>query len=261
MEKEKFRIREAKFPEKDKFQCSFCSKVYFTLHGLRTHMEKAHKEHMEDYDEKPRATVTCPLCHELFRTGYELSSHCNEAHNGENDQDFSIIEGVFASEEEFNGWMDSVECLTKVRFMKRTSRACRNGRNHLFVCEHARGKGDVVDPKEMQQRFSKSKRVHSHCPAFVKIVENHEDGSNELRYVACLGHLGHKIGHESLKPEKYTHKHFNNHQKHKEALRYYGDKQDMIVEFSDNTWVVVAEGGEEHCVSVGSPCRGRCDNK
>ncbi|KAK5973584.1 C2H2-type domain-containing protein [Trichostrongylus colubriformis] len=254
VEQEKIRIKQSRFPERDKIQCSFCSRVYFSLYSLRAHMEKSHAEQLIEHGEKGRFKVTCPGCHQVFRTGHELTQHCAETHNGENGQDFSIIEGNFANQKEFSEWLTSVECLTKVRFTRRFSRTSPTGRNHVFLCSHARGKGDVVDPKTMRQRFSISKRVHSHCPAFIKVVENLEGDSQGVQYVACLGHLGHKVGDALLKSGKYNHRIHYNHRKHKEALQYYEGHQDMIIEISNNTWAVVSEDGQEHNVVVGDPC-------
>lgn len=127
-------------------------------------------------------------------------------------------------------------------FTKRTSRLCKDGRNHIFVCKHARGKGADVDPLEVKQRFKKSDRVHSHCPAFIRVsifaVRNEgrsslARGNNEflqvienmdgsVSYRGCLGHLGHKVG--IIKPVRTARQKFRRwqtHRRHKDALLYY----------------------------------------
>ncbi|VDO30382.1 unnamed protein product [Haemonchus placei] len=256
------------------YKCPFCEIRGVSKPALKRHIYRYHRKHFDprrnsivhaykkehtsqmiDCGIMARATVTCPGCQEQFRTHYDLALHCGDVHSKEDGQDFSIIQGTFPDERDFNMWMDSIEVLTKVRFIKRTSRPCRGGKcSYVFTCGHARGKGDAIDPKEMRHRFSQSKRVHSHCPAFIKITENSEEGSQELHYVACLGHLGHKTGDALIEAEKSMNKLFNNHNKHKEALRYYGNDQDMIIELENNTWAVVAEGGGEHYVEIGEPC-------
>ncbi|VDM69334.1 unnamed protein product [Strongylus vulgaris] len=179
----KIKIKNTKFEGRQSVECE-CGKIYFSVHGLRVHREKQHGQvvhHSSNY-----FPVTCPACLKVFRTGEELAMHCNEMHRQQGGQDFAMIQGTFPSHEEFEAWIDSVEKLTKVGFTKRTSRMCKDGRNHIFVCRHARGKGAEVDPKEMKQRFKKSDRVYSHCPAFIRvssvfsIIENGERCSRFL---------------------------------------------------------------------------------
>ncbi|KIH64501.1 hypothetical protein ANCDUO_05188 [Ancylostoma duodenale] len=168
-------------------------------------------------------------------------------------QDFTMIHGSFPTQEEFEVWIDSVERLTKVYFTKRTSRICKNGRNHIFVCKHARGKGADVDPMEVKQRFKKSDRVHSHCPAFIRVTEN-LDGS--VSYRGCLGHLGHKVGiGKQVRTARQKFRRWQTHRRHKDALLYYTPRVDStITELSDDTWAVVSEDCYEYTVTVKDPC-------
>ncbi|RCN51641.1 hypothetical protein ANCCAN_02309 [Ancylostoma caninum] len=197
--------------------------------------------------------VTCPACHKVFRTGEELAMHCNEMHREPGGQDFTMIHGSFPTQEEFEVWIDSVERLTKVYFTKRTSRICKNGRNHIFVCKHARGKGADVDPMEVKQRFKKSDRVHSHCPAFIRVTEN-LDGS--VSYRGCLGHLGHKVGiGKQVRTARQKFRRWQTHRRHKDALLYYTPRVDStITELSDDTWAVLSEDCYEYTVTVKDPC-------
>ncbi|ETN72806.1 zinc finger, C2H2 type, partial [Necator americanus] len=252
----KLKIKNTKFEGRFGIECE-CGKIYYSQHGIRVHRERMHGVPLgRSANYFP---VTCPACHSLFRTGEELAIHCDEKHRKQGGQDFSMIQGTFRTHDDFEEWIDSVERLTKVEFTKRTSRLCKDGRNHIFVCKHSRGKGAAVDPKEIRQRFKKSERVHSHCPAFIRVIEN-MDGS--VSYRGCLGHLGHKVGLEKAEQNpKEKSKRWQTHRRHKDALLYYSSRLDSCVsELSDDTWAVQAEDGFEYTVVVGDPCECGEDN-
>ncbi|EYC04566.1 hypothetical protein Y032_0087g2084 [Ancylostoma ceylanicum] len=246
----KLKIKNMKFVGRQGLECE-CGKVYYSQHGLRVHKEKMHGEAV--HRAPAYYPVTCPACHCVFRTGEELAMHCNEMHREQGGQDFTMVQGTFPTQEEFEVWIDSVERLTRVDFTKRTSRLCKDGRNHIFVCKHARGKGADVDPMEVKQRFKKSDRVHSHCPAFIRVTEN-VDGS--VNYRGCLGHLGHKVGiTKPVRSARQKFRRWQTHRRHKDALHYYTPRVDSaITELSDDTWAVVSEDCYEYTVTVKDPC-------
>ncbi|KAL6729984.1 hypothetical protein Aduo_000990 [Ancylostoma duodenale] len=74
------------------------------------------------------------------------------------------------------------------QFAKRTSRLHKDGREHFYMCAFTRGDEEELDPQKKREIYKISQRVHSYCPAFLKVQEC-SDG--KVCYWGCTGHLGH----------------------------------------------------------------------
>lgn len=179
---EKNRIKENKSRS---ISCDLCDEFFGTKRSLKHHKKVDHSS----------GPVTCPECKESFFSHKELANHCNGMHRVKG-QDFSIISGNFGSFAEFEVWKTSLEGTVMVNFSKRSSESLKYGRRHLYICKHARGCGAEINPEEVRKVYGKSKRVHSHCPAFLKVRENAGGG---ISYYGCSGHLGHLVSVANLR--------------------------------------------------------------
>ncbi|KAK6046036.1 zinc finger, C2H2 type [Cooperia oncophora] len=182
---EKIRIKTAKHTEV--VSCDQCNKVFSTRFGLQKHKKQVH-----GIASALELNVTCPVCSARFHSHRELAHHCGASHRDENAdlQDFSVFSGNFSSIELFEAWKTSLETSTCTTFSKRDCKERSNGRKHIYWCRHARGHGAGIDAEEVRHVYGKSKRVHSHCPAYLKVFEKN-DGS--VVYEGCTGHLGHIV--------------------------------------------------------------------
>ncbi|RCN24316.1 hypothetical protein ANCCAN_29990 [Ancylostoma caninum] len=81
--------------------------------------------------------------------------------------------------------------------MRRSSCVSNECRITTYLCEYARGRGDPVGPLSALKGSRASKRIHSHCSAFLKVTL-HGDGSVEYR--GTFGHIGHPINSVTLPP-------------------------------------------------------------
>ncbi|KAL6742866.1 hypothetical protein Aduo_015966 [Ancylostoma duodenale] len=141
--------------------------------------------------------IVCPGCRCTFSNNYDLAVHCGKYHRDHlSNQDYAIIKGEFPSMREFELWKESLETTTTTNFAKRCSKVSKDGRRHYYVSKHARGMGMEVDAEELGRVYGKSKRVHSHWPAFLKVVEQE---SGTVQYEGCVGHLGHVVNSATLR--------------------------------------------------------------
>ncbi|KAK6037697.1 hypothetical protein COOONC_24799 [Cooperia oncophora] len=135
--------------------------------------------------------VICPSCGDSFTSHSKLAGHCLEKHGGENpDQDYAIIHGHLENWRTFEDWKHAKELSTQTHFVVRTSRESSKGRSIAYVCQHSRGAGEVVDSLAIRRRYRISKRIHSHCSAFLNVVLL-ADG--QVDYSGSFGHIGHVI--------------------------------------------------------------------
>ncbi|EYC32957.1 hypothetical protein Y032_0002g529 [Ancylostoma ceylanicum] len=201
--------------------CEECQRVYCSLSGLALHMkpkrvrglsrqcgpnqcQRGPSPHpnfcvncgtrtmkVHGIDENSTGRVTCPSCGKHFTSHSKLALHCLEVHKDENpDQDYRTITGTLADWTQFEKWKRAKEQNTVTRLMIRSSCESKDRRITTYLCEYARGKGDSPDLPLVRKRNRASKRVHSHCSAFLKAILN-SDGSVE--YFGTFGHIGHPV--------------------------------------------------------------------
>ncbi|KAK6047004.1 zinc finger, C2H2 type, partial [Cooperia oncophora] len=189
IEQEKLRLKTAK--NKNLVLCDECNNVYSSKRSLGIHKQRFHAK-----ESNRMLSVVCPECGERFYSQTELVNHCGVSHRSQNpNSDFSILRGSFSSSELFEAWKLSLETTAYTFFAKRRSKDYKNGKKHLYVCKYARGHAEV-DARGIRHYNSKSLRVQSHCPAFLKITEQ-ADGS--VDYECCIGHLGHDVRPANLR--------------------------------------------------------------
>ncbi|KAL6743169.1 hypothetical protein Aduo_016245 [Ancylostoma duodenale] len=177
--------------ERKVHECEECKKVYFSDNGLAHHMKKVH-----GVEENIRGRVTCPSCRKHFASHGRLALHCLKVHKDENpDQDYRIITGTMSDWTQFVKWKRSKEQADVIRLMRRSSCVSNERRITTYLCEYARGRGEQVDALPVHKRSRPSKRIHSHCSAFLKVTL-HGDGSVE--YWGTFGHIGHSTNNVTL---------------------------------------------------------------
>ncbi|KAL6740318.1 hypothetical protein Aduo_013685 [Ancylostoma duodenale] len=171
---------------KEAHKCGICGRIYRTNGILRRHRQEAHAVKVPSGDV---GCVICPKCGLKFSSNFDLALHCSEHHYDQiNGQDYAIISGEFASKREFELWKESLEASTSTVFSKRSSNPFKGGRKHYYMCEHARGVGADENSEGLRKMNGRSKRIQSHCPAFLKVSE-YENGT--VQYEGCVGHIGH----------------------------------------------------------------------
>ncbi|EYC21780.1 hypothetical protein Y032_0018g3529 [Ancylostoma ceylanicum] len=174
--------------EKENYRCSICVKILGSIRSLKRHMEEIHAISELDIE---RGLVTCPSCGRKFAKNSDLARHCREQHSGGgNGQDYETIKGEFTSMQEFESWKESLEASATTTFAKRSSKHSKHGRKHYYICKYARRASADIHAEEYIDAYGRTKRVHHHCPAFLKVLER-DDGT--VHYEACVGHLGHAV--------------------------------------------------------------------
>ncbi|CAJ0600077.1 unnamed protein product [Cylicocyclus nassatus] len=192
VEEVKRAIKRAIYPTE--LKCNVCGKSYFSEAGLREH-KRAHAVDGEspstsnNTGRKSVPQVECPGCKAVFVNHLQLSQHCQKNHN-DGSTNFNTVKKTFGSWSRFETWLAEMERATITRFVKRSNRKSSKGVSQIYICQHARGNGGTVDPKQMRKRYRETKRVHKNCPSFAKALER-RDGLVEAE--ACFGHLGHEV--------------------------------------------------------------------
>ncbi|KAL6726330.1 hypothetical protein Aduo_008315 [Ancylostoma duodenale] len=175
---------------KEKLNCDVCGKSYLSQGGLRKHIRMVHKGEEKapistGTDPRGEHSVACPECAQGFHSNFELAVHCEIDHN-DGTSNFGILGTKFSSWVDFETWMEEKEKETFSRLVRRCVIKCSGWNTYTYTCQHARGEGESVDPKQRKERYRKSKRVHKHCSCFAKRLER-------VEVTACFRHVGHEI--------------------------------------------------------------------
>lgn len=133
-------------------------------------METMHGTSQMDVDDNKenRASVLCPGCPAAFSRNIQLSWHCQKIHSSEGG-DFAIVRENFDNVDVFETWKRQMELKTITHLAIMTTWTTSKGTTTAYTCQHARGKTLIVDRKEEKKRYKEGRRVHTHCPCFLKV--------------------------------------------------------------------------------------------
>lgn len=84
---------------------------------------------------------------------------------------------------------------TITHLAKMTTWTTPKGTTTAYTCQHARGKTLIVDRKEEKKRYKEGRRVHTHCPCFLRMTMLVK---GNIEVVACFGHYGHDLRIKSI---------------------------------------------------------------
>ncbi|GMS85311.1 hypothetical protein PENTCL1PPCAC_7486 [Pristionchus entomophagus] len=187
------------------FPCDHCEFAYPNKKRLNEHVKRKHPLQV---DFAKSAQVRCPIagCGHVCLTREFLAHHAHEVHASEESQ-YLVGTDVLDDVAQFHAWKTELEKATGTDFSINSSTpdSASTKRVYMWCSKANKVRTSKIVPDSERKRYGnysgKSKRVQSHCTAFITALY-HPGGQVGVKF--CRDHIGHNQPSIDVKREAET---------------------------------------------------------